>query len=1048
MLGHSPRFTQHDARELARELYGLEGEARSLPSERDQNFRIDVHGGASVVLKIANALDDPELLGAQQRALTQLGHTTVPAPRVVLARDGSALAEARAADGRRHLVWMVSFLPGRPLAGVPHRPRALLEDFGRRIGALARGLQDFDHPAIHREFYWDLAEARRVIGGTRALVPDAEVGRAVDVVVARVERDVAPVLPSLRKSAIHGDLNDHNVLVSGHAAEEGARALRISGIVDFGDMVHGWTIGDLAIAAAYVSLAAPDPLASMAALVRGCHAEFPLEEPELSALFGLVLLRLAQSACIAAHQRRQRPGDAYLDVSQEPIRRALPRLAKIPFGLAEAVFRDACGLEPVASSARVQRWLADRTTSFAPVIADVDLREESTLVLDLSVASPLVSGADGIVTTAELTSRVFSAMEDAGVRVATGRYDEPRLLYAADFFSRPDAPGVERRTIHIGLDLFAPAGTPVHAPLAGRVHAFADNHLEQDYGPVIILRHSAEDDPPRAGSPATPRPAQGAGSPAHAETRTPAATEFFTLYGHLSRESLAGMHVGREIARGERFATLGAEHENVGWTPHLHLQIITDLLDLGTDFPGVGAASQRDVWRSLSPDPNLLVGITAHRFPRPGPTLEAHRAWRADRLGRNLSVAYRSPLRVARGWMQYLFDEEGRRYLDAYNNVPHVGHCHPRVVAAGQAQMSVLATNTRYLHDLLTRYADRLSASLPESLTVAYLVNSASEANELALRLARAYTGRRDTIVLEAAYHGNTTSLIDISPYKHAGPGGAGAPDWVHVVPLPDDYRGVHRRDDPDAGAKYARHVAELCAELGSRCRAPAAFIAESCPSVAGQIMLPPGYLRDVYASVRGAGGVCIADEVQTGLGRIGTHFWAFESQSVVPDIVVMGKPLGNGHPIGAVVTTREVADAFANGMEYFSTFGGNTVSCAIGLAVLDVIRDECLQAQALFVGERLLGGLRALGERHALVGDVRGSGLFIGVELVGDRATRAPAPREAAHVVERMREEGILLGTDGPYHNVIKIRPPMPFDEADAERLVATMDRVLGELA
>jgi 4-aminobutyrate aminotransferase-like enzyme len=302
-------------------------------------------------------------------------------------------------------------------------------------------------------------------------------------------------------------------------------------------------------------------------------------------------------------------------------------------------------------------------------------------------------------------------------------------------------------------------------------------------------------------------------------------------------------------------------------------------------------------------------------------------------------------------------------------------------------------------------------------------------------------------IVLEAAYHGNTTGLIDLSPYKHAGPGGTGAPEWVHAVPIPDVYRGAYRAGNPNAGVLYARHVADVIGRLGENNRGIAGFIAETCPSVGGQIVFPAGYLAEVYAHVRSAGGVTIADEVQTGLGRMGTSFWAFEDQGVVPDIVVMGKPLGNGHPIGAVVTTSEIAASFDNGMEFFSTFGGNTVSSAIGLAVLDVLRDEQLQAHALRIGQRMLAGLRPFMERHPLVGDVRGSGLFLGVELVRDRATLDPAASEASYVANRLRELGILLGTDGPYHNVVKIRPPMPFNAEDADLLVGALDRVLGEL-
>jgi 4-aminobutyrate aminotransferase-like enzyme len=382
-------------------------------------------------------------------------------------------------------------------------------------------------------------------------------------------------------------------------------------------------------------------------------------------------------------------------------------------------------------------------------------------------------------------------------------------------------------------------------------------------------------------------------------------------------------------------------------------------------------------------------------------------------LGGNLSVAYERPLHIVRGSMQYLYDDEGRQYLDAYNNVAHVGHCHRRVVAAGQRQMEVLNTNTRYLSELILEYAEKLTATLPESLSVCFFVNSGSEANELAIRLARAHTKAREMIVLEHAYHGNTTTCIDISPYKHDAAGGEGAPSWVHTARL------------------EAQHVIEIIQKL----EAPlCGFIAESMPSVAGQIVLPDGYLNQVYEAVRRAGGVCIADEVQTGFGRTGTHFYAFERYGVVPDIVVLGKPIGNGHPIGAVITTRAIADSFDNGMEFFSTFGGNNVSCAVGLAVLEVVQQQNLQAHALRVGEQLLAGLHELHPRHEVIREIRGSGFFLGVELTN----------EAGGVVNQMRDRGILMGTEGPLHNVIKIRPPMPFSLEDADRLVSTLDEEL----
>jgi len=418
-------------------------------------------------------------------------------------------------------------------------------------------------------------------------------------------------------------------------------------------------------------------------------------------------------------------------------------------------------------------------------------------------------------------------------------------------------------------------------------------------------------------------------------------------------------------------------------------------------------------WHAVKPAPDLLAARRRH-------------------LGPSLSVSYQKPLHILRGWRQHLYDATGRAYLDCVNNVAHVGHCHPRVVAVAQRQEARFNSNTRYLDERLVEYIERLTATLPEPLSVIYLVCSGSEANELALRLARTHTGRNGALVVDTAYHGNTNAMVDLSPYKFDGPGGRGRPKHVQVAPMPDPYR--------HPAADYARPVAEAVA----RSEDLAVFFCESALSCAGQIILPPGYLREAYRAVHAAGGVCVADEVQTGFGRAGSHFWMFETQGVVPDIVTMGKPIGNGHPMGAVVTTPEIAASFANGMEYFNTFGGNPVSCAIGLAVLDVIRDEGLQENARETGGYLLSGLGELAGRHPIIGDVRGQGLFLGFEMVRDRETREPAAEEAARLVNRMKEAGVLLATDGPLHNVIKIKPPMIFSRADADVLLERLDAML----
>lgn len=1015
LLKHAPQLSAEDASRLAKNLYALQATATPLPSERDQNFLLTAAGGQMFVLKIANALEDITQLEGQNQAMLHLARRNVSICQQVLpTQSGDFIAPIQSPSGAKHWARLLTYLPGKPLGQLKRHSPHLLANLGRSLAQIDRALAGFEHPAARREFHWDLAQAQQVVNRHKTLITDPELRALIDKFVADFERFTAPLLPQLRQSVIHNDANDYNVIVGG-GDDLYTRHQQVVGIIDFGDIVHSYTVGDLAIATAYVILNKADPLAAAAQVAQGYHAIYPLTEAELAALFGLVGMRLCVSACLAAYQQQQRPNDEYLAISQQPIRNTLPRLAQIHPQFAEATIRQACGLEPLPAAGRLRRWLQHKA-GFAPVLG-VELNQATCHVFDLGVGSPLIYGDPQANSEPALTRRLFEKMESVGAQVGVGRYNEPRLIYTADTFASGDTLTDERRTIHLGIDLFAPAGAPVYAPLAGKVYALADNDAPQDYGPVIILEHRA-----------------GEGQP------------FYTLYGHLSRESLDGLQAGQLIAAGQQFAAIGQPAENGGWPPHLHFQLITHLLELDGDFPGVGRAGQRQVWLQFSPDPNLILRIPDACFPPPPPDKLETLAARRKRIGPSLSIGYRNPVKILRGWRQYLYDDTGRQYLDAYNNVPHVGHCHPRVVQAACEQMSVLNTNTRYLHDYLNLYAERLAATMPEPLNVCFFVNSASEANELALRLVRAHTGQRDMIVLEGAYHGHTTSLIDISPYKHNGPGGGGAPEWVHTAPLADGYRGPYKSDDPQAGPKYARHVAEIIERLQKRGLGLGGFIAESCPSVGGQIIFPPDYLAEVYRHVRQAGGLCIADEVQTGYGRIGTHFYAFESQNVTPDIVVLGKPIGNGHPIGAVVTTPEIAVSFDNGMEFFSTFGGNTVSCAVGLAVLDVVVEEKLQAHALDVGNYLLDGLRPLAERYEIVGDVRGSGLFLGVELVRNRATLEPAAEEAAFVANRMRQLGVLLGTDGPYHNVVKIRPPMPFTKQDADFLIAALDKVLSQ--
>ena len=433
-------------------------------------------------------------------------------------------------------------------------------------------------------------------------------------------------------------------------------------------------------------------------------------------------------------------------------------------------------------------------------------------------------------------------------------------------------------------------------------------------------------------------------------------------------------------------------------------------------------------------------------MPYDGPSPEEVLDLRNQYVSPGIFHYYKKPIMIVEGKGQYLFDEKGRRYLDGFGGIVtvSVGHCHPEVVAAANLQNETIShTTTIYLHPNIALYAKELAAKMPGDLKVCYFVNSGSEANDLALLMARAYTGNYDAIALRNAYHGGSPSAMALTSHH----------TWKFNVPhsfgvqharMPDLYRGAFGADDPDAGKKYAADVEDLV-RFGSSGRI-AAFIAESIQGVGGTVVFPDGYLKHAYEHARAAGGLCIADEVQAGFGRTGTHFWGCETQGVIPDIVTMAKGIGNGCPLAAVVTTPEIAKTLASRI-HFNTFGGNPVSMAQGRAVLRVIEKEGLQANSLKIGARLTAGFHRLAGKHSLIGDVRGLGLMLGVELVKDRVTKEPAKEECAAVFERCKELGLLIGKGGLSGNVLRIKPPMCITEADADFMLEVIDEAMGSV-
>ena len=998
-----PPFTADQARRLAETRYALRVHAvKALPSELDRNFHITTDEG-DYVLKIAHSSVSSAALDLQNAALRYLRSAALPFPQPLAATDGRDIIGIQSVDGVAWQARLLTYIDGIPLSDFRPHSEALLREIGAGLGKVSAAMTSFQHTEKRTDYRWNLRVLPQAAAYARDLPPEKRA--LLDHFLRLCQADLLPALPELRHSFVYNDANDSNILVRAAGPAEA----RVAGFIDLGDMVYSAAVVDLAVALAYVMMPAERPLEKALPLIAAYHAQFPLTEREIELLFPMIAARLCLSVCISWHQQRQEPENRHLSISEAGAWRLLKSLRQISPRYAAYLFRAACGLPPVPLTAALVDWL--RTQTPAPILG-YPLDSENSAPVDLSLSSRVLARVSDIADPSRWREPFRAFLGD---KVGIGHYDEARPIYLSDMFALDHH---LRRAVHIGVDLFAPAGTPIYAPLPGTLHKIGDFPAAEDHGPYLFIEHQP-----------TPQ------------------LRFYTLYAHLAPEVLDRLRPGQRIEAGDLLAHIGDYPRNGNWLPHLHFQIVMDLLD-ADNFPGVCAAHLRRVFKALCPDPNLILRLPFPVQARKPPSHSDLMRRRASALNPAMSLSYRQPLRIERASMQFLYDSAGNRYLDCVNNVPHVGHNHPRVVQAAQDQIAILNTNTRYLHPTILDYAEALTATLPAPLSVCFFVNSGSEANELALRLAKARAAGGDFIVIDHAYHGHTSALIDISPYKFNGPGGMGKPAHVEVARMPDGFRGEKRGFDAAAGAFYARSVADKIAAIEARGGKLAAFVAEGILGCGGQMPLPAGYLPRVYAMVRRAGGVCIADEVQTGFGRVGRHFWSFELSGVVPDIVTMGKPIANGHPFGAVVTTPEIAAAFDNGMEYFNTFGGNPVSSAVAAETLAVIQDEQLQSNAARVGAYWMRQLEALGERFRIIGQVRGAGLFLGIELIRDRGTLEAADWEAAYIVERMKGRGILLSTEGPRHNVLKLKPPLCFTRADVDLFVAILEDVLRDTA
>jgi len=983
--------------------FGLKGLLSPLDGELDLNFKLVSELGEAFVVKVYAPERDLQFLNFQERLLTHLKSKELnfDIPQFIKTHTGESTSNFIDENQQQRSVCVLSWVPGRLWNHVNPHTETMLYELGILCGKISKALLDFDHPFSHRRFEWDIANGLWVKDYLELF--DTAEHNLIKVFISQFE-EIQSEYNQLQKSTVHNDANDFNILVS-----ENVFNPKIEGLIDFGDAIYTQVINDLAICCSYAIVGFEDPLEASLAIVKGYHKFFPLEEKAIEYLYICIAIRLVISVTKSRINKLEVAENSYLQVSDKTAWELLKKWKNIDPEFAYYRFRAACGMTPHPQSCFFINWTSNQNISLISLFPS--LKKERVVPLDLSISSKWLGQSSDFDNLDWFNYQLAELQKANPDKIIAGGYLERRPLYTDSTYDKIGNNGRESRCMHLGIDFWIPSLTPIHAIYDGTVVVSTNDKGDKKYGGLVILGHQEE------------------------------GLNFHTLYGHLSAASVKQLKIGDQLRQGEKIGEVGNSNENGNWSPHLHFQFILSLLNYKNDFPGVAYFNEKHIWQSICPNPNLLFNLKELASPAEDTSKELLKA-RNKNLGRGMSLQYEEPLYIVRGSGVNLIDNWGRKYLDAVNNVAHVGHEHPRVVKAGQKQMALLNTNSRYLHDNITALADKLKETLPSELNVFHFVNSGSEANELALRMVKTYTRSNEMLVSEVGYHGNTNGCVDISSYKFDGKGGLGAPDNVHVFPMPDSFRGKYR--GLETASKYAKEVESLVKQLTTAQKKLGGFIIEPLLSCGGQIELPEGFLKKVYSLVRKAGGLCISDEVQTGCGRMGKTFWGFQLHDVIPDIITIGKPLGNGHPVAAVVCTEQVADKFANGMEFFNTFGGNPVSCAIATEVLQVVEDENLQFNALEIGEYLIAELKKLSKVFPIMGSVRGQGLFLGIELVS--SAKLPLQIQAKYLVNRMKQNGILMSTDGPDNNVIKIKPPLVFSKEDADFLIQALTRVLEE--
>jgi len=997
------KITTKQAENILFDLFGIKGKANDLPGETDFNFRIKVKNSKGYILKISRPNENENYLDFLQKLLLHIEETGIKlnTPKVFFDKNGGSISEAIDDHGNKRSVRLISWIEGRIWSSVNPQLEGLRFSLGQNCGKFIKALQDFKHGQSHRELLWDISQSLWTTNYLHLFsVEEKEILASFQKQFESSQKGYK----KLRKSVIHNDANDNNIIVSEDLVNP-----KVIALIDYGDAIYSQIINDVAITCAYAIMHHNDPLEAALSVIKGYHSVSPLLEEELPYLYIAIAMRLVITVTKSAMNKIDEPNNSYLLISEKPAWALLKKWQAISPDFAHFSFRKACGFNAHPNEERFNQWTSNENFRFSDLFPTVNKHEIH--ILDLSVSSKWIGHQNDFNDLDFFQFKINKLQKEVPNKILAGGYLEPRPIYTSSEYDKIGNSGRESRTVHLGIDFWLPDKTKVHSMFDGQVITAINDVGDKEYGGLVILKHHEEN------------------------------FEFYTLYGHLSVASATKHTIGDKIKKGYEIGEIGNYPENGNWSPHLHFQVMLSMLNYSIDFPGVAYFKQVDIWKSICPGPNLLFKSKELQNEKKLSN-EDIISFRRDYLGKSLSLQYKTPIKMVRGAGQYLMDQNGRKYLDTVNNVAHVGHEQHLVVKAGQEQMGLINTNSRYLHENINTLAKELLETLPPELNVLHFVNSGSEANELAIRMVKAATGERDMIACEVGYHGNTNICVDISSYKFDSKGGNGAPEYTQIIPLPDAFRGKYRGEN--TGKKYANEARKCIENIQNKGRHVGGFIIEPIISCGGQVELPNGFLAEAYRLIRNAGGICISDEVQTGCGRLGKTFWGFQLHNVVPDIVTIGKPLGNGHPIAAVACTKEVAEKFANGMEYFNTFGGNPVSCAIAIEVLQTVKREKLQENALTVGEFLKSELKILAKEFPIIGDVRGQGLFLGIEFVD--AKMNPLAAKTDYLSNRMKDHSILMSTDGKDYNVLKIKPPIVFSIDNAKELLFYLTKILKE--